>query len=675
MAASILWHFAKPGLAARQRNSKLDEHFAGSGTDRAGDLVREGGQNSMDARAKDAGGPVRVRIAFGSLDRDSALKYAAGLQEHAKSIRQQRARDRVAAAIEQEQCEYLLFEDFNTTGLTGSPEQLRRYDNEEPNSFHTFFRAEGQTDKVDATKQGSKGVGKVTFMAASRARAVLGLTTRHDKRTLLFGTAVLHTHRHGDEDYDGDAWYGRQRENEGVMPVEDAGAVAAFREDFELSRQDGEPGLSVVVPWLETHVEDGLTADRVIDAILRSHVWPILQGRLAVEVVTAAGASVGIDATHFLSVLDARQDEALNRHVRPLAELGSWALSHRPDAAADRLGVHGPTAPKWDDAGILAPEQRDRLRAAFDAGDRIAVRVPIRIRPKGNGPAEVDSYFDLFLQKDRDAATSAGPTVHFVRGGLLIAGMSRRVSGIRGLIVAEDQGVAGFLRDAENPSHTKWNAKPIKDDYTYAPSTLKFVLDAAKGLAALLAGDAAESEPVWLDKLSVTGGEATGGANGTGPKHRRKKTPPKPPPPIGPIKPVKKRPYTIEVVSGGFAVGPSGKPFETPMPARLELRLAYHVRGRNPLTRWHRNDFDLQRKAAFPVEHAGCELEEREPNRLLMRIDDPDGFKFTMTGFDTRRELFCKPRLIREDGVDEGGDDDEGEEPALTGAASEGSDA
>src|SRR5690606_19994468 len=131
-----------------------------------GDLVREGGQNSMDARRDDSESPARVRIAFGSIAQNCASKYAAELLEHAESIGRQRKQDHVTPALKAEVCEYLLFEDFNTTGLTGDVAMLRRYDDDAPNNFHTFFRAEGQTDKVDATKQGSKGVGKVTFMAA-----------------------------------------------------------------------------------------------------------------------------------------------------------------------------------------------------------------------------------------------------------------------------------------------------------------------------------------------------------------------------------------------------------------------------------------------------------------------------------------------------------------------------
>ena len=339
-ASKPVWRFAKPGPGSqRQRNSKLDDHFAGSGSDRAGDLAREGAQNAGDAALNHGSGPVRIRIAFGVLPAGRAAAYTVGLMDHIEDIAKQKGMESVKAVKADQSCAFLTFEDFNTTGLTGDPDAERRYDGDPSNAFHTFFRAEGQTDKVDDRKQGSKGVGKVTFLAASHARAVFGLTCRHDDaRTLLFGTAVLHTHRHDGIHYDGDAWFGRA-DADCARPIEDTDTIDNFRDDFNLARQFGEPGFSIVIPWLDINEEDGVTSDRLIDAVLRDHAWPILQNKLVVEVVAPDGATTTIDAAHFLSVLDTRSG-TLKAQVRPLTELAAWALAHPPAESNDRLGFH-----------------------------------------------------------------------------------------------------------------------------------------------------------------------------------------------------------------------------------------------------------------------------------------------------------------------------------------------
>lgn len=640
MIAEPQWFFGRPSPTQRQRNSNLQEHFANSGSDRAGDLVREGAQNAGDARRN--GQPVRIRIAFGTLPAGRVAVYIKGLVEHAGEVAKQKGMGVIKALSPAAICSYLSFEDFNTTGLTGTPEQERRYEDDPANAFHTFFRAEGQTDKVDERKQGSKGVGKVTFMAPSLPRAVFGLTTRFDdKRTLVFGTAVLHTHRLDGQDFEGDAWFGRL-ENELVKPIEDAQAVEQFRKDFQLARKPEEPGFSIVVPWLNTDPDDGITPTKIIQAILRDQALPILQGKLMIDVVAPDGTATTIDAAHFLEVLD-DQPEALRSQLRPMAELAAWALAHPPAAPTDRLGIHKEGSPSWDDPNIVDPQQRDRLRGELEAGNPVAVRVPIRIRPKAKGQAPLESYFDVFLRREPAASAVAGPTVHFFRADLLISGMGRRLPGTRALIRVEDKGLAGFLRASENPSHTKWASKAVKESYYHAPGTLNYVVESARHLSVLLAGDSAERDAsIWAGELSLPTGDEIAGGNGSKKRRKRSVKPDESQEPLPP--PPKKRPYDIVAIGGGIAARPSGRPFPGELPVKLELRLAYNVRGKSPLAHYSRADFDLTKVADFPHAATGCTIEEREPNKLVIRIDQPD-FEFRTTGFDTRRELFCKPRL------------------------------
>lgn len=642
---SLGWVFARPSETQRQRNSKLDEHFAGSGSDRSGDIVREGGQNAGDAKDPLVHGPVRVRITLGRLDAAKAAAYLGQLRSHLPEVAKQRGMAGVAAALSGD-CPFLAFEDFNTTGLTGNPDQLRRYKEDPSNAFHTFFRAEGQTDKDDDSKQGSKGVGKVVFMAASTVRAVLGLTCRTDGRSLLFGTAVLHTHRLAGTDYDGDAWFGEVAGHR-VAPVEDTSVLDRFRSDFNLNRKDGEPGFSVVVPWLNNDPEDGVSAGRIVDAVLREHAWPILKSELVFEVVDFDGTLTTIDALHYLTELDARADTRL-KAVRPSAELAQWAIANPPTAPAVRLAMHDRLGvPKWE-PGLVSAEQADRLRESLDAGDTVAVRVPILLKPKSG--AELESHFDVFLKRDTDAATSPAPTVSFIRGGLQITGMGRRAGQYRGLVVAEDKGMAGFLRAAENPSHTKWNAKPLKDLYKFAPGTLSFVVESVKKLTELLTGDPAQNEVVWTDAISLPAGFDLLPGDGAGKKKRRHRRPITPADPNRP-RIVKKRPYDVVTSGDGFVVKPSGLPFKS-LPVTLTLRLAYHVRGKDPLAKWHKADFDLSDVAKHPSTVQGCTVRDRKNNRLEVVITDHD-FSLRTTGFDTRRELFCKPSLVYPDAVDD----------------------
>ncbi len=303
--------------------------------------MREGAQNAGDA-IRGGEGPVRIRISFGSLPSERVAAYTAGLMEHIPEIAKLKGMSAVEVVGKLEQCKFLAFEDFGTTGLTGDPHLERRYDGDPPNAFHTFFRAEGQTDKVDERKQGSKGVGKITFMAASHARVVLGLTCREDDaRTLLFGTAVLpEAHRVDGADYDGDAWFGRNVDDR-VQAIEDAETTKEFSEDFQLARQPGQPGFSIVIPWPGTlNDEDGVTPPRVVQAVLRDHAWPIFQNKLVIEVVDYNGTVTTVDSAHYLEVLDAQSEHPGATHSS--ARRRNWrhgATAHPPAMPTDRLAL------------------------------------------------------------------------------------------------------------------------------------------------------------------------------------------------------------------------------------------------------------------------------------------------------------------------------------------------
>ncbi len=85
-----------------------------------------------------------------------------------------------------EPCRFIAFEDSGTTGLTGDTDQYHEIAGVR-NPFYYFFRAEGQSNKLE-TGRGRWGLGKFVFPRSSRIRSFFGLTVRFDdKRRLLVG--------------------------------------------------------------------------------------------------------------------------------------------------------------------------------------------------------------------------------------------------------------------------------------------------------------------------------------------------------------------------------------------------------------------------------------------------------------------------------------------------------
>jgi hypothetical protein len=581
----------------------------------------------------------------GGAQGDPLSKYVGKLFDHIEAA----SAKLVDPPTRTEPCRYLAFEDFETTGLRGDPEQWWPEEGV-TNPFFNFFRGEGVSNK-DEGARGRHGVGKHVFAAASRARGIFGLTIRADGRRLLMGTAVLPLHTVPDAGGSGapahfqpDGWFGRANEKGLVLPVENDPLVDSFVKDFGLARQ-ADNGLSIVVPWLHPAVD----VYAVTESVIRGYFYPILRGELVVHVAgPGGGPPTTIDAASIHSVIAKLRDdyaalgpeagkhgEAFANHMRPILALAEWALAQKSPAAL--APATGPS-PKWEPA--LIPED---IKADFQKrlaeGQPIAARATLRVRPRK--PPELMSSFDAYLV--RDPACTDGQIV-FIREGLIITdARPRRIAGIRGLVVIDEGPLASFLGDAENPSHTQWQKDLVKDKYVFAPATINFVTEAIPSIVTIL-GDAQKApDPTLLIDLFSLPAEKPTGTKG---KKKQDKTEAGQTPPEKPqIPPAKPKRYRIEKSAGGFVVrpGPAGS---TPPPV-LELKVAYGVRRGSAFSKWTEDDFSFGNGGIETVV-AGAEVVTAKENVLILRITEPD-FEVFVNGFDENRDLEIDPTVKEAD--------------------------
>jgi hypothetical protein len=236
-------------------------------------LAREATQNSQDARDRDSSGPVRLRISlFGhadGLDNELLNELILGLVPHLKE-----------SGIEIDEGfldapSALVVEDFGTEGLTG-----RIDDENDPGNFRSFWFRHGSSYKR-GSKNGRWGLGKLVFPMTSAARCFFGLTiTKDNPRPLLLGQAVLKTHQIDGARFAPHGHFGDTAGNDHLCPISDAAFIEKFRKAFGLSRTD-EPGLSVVVPYPRAEAD----RDRLLEFVVRNYVFPILTGKLTVDVL------------------------------------------------------------------------------------------------------------------------------------------------------------------------------------------------------------------------------------------------------------------------------------------------------------------------------------------------------------------------------------------------------
>lgn len=615
------WQFKQYAPGDTYRNSTADAFFdSDTVSDPGKALVREGIQNSLDANKIHPGKPAFVRVSL--INQDTAPSWA-DVEKYFGTAWPHYIAERSGLhpsdiPDHREKCTALVFEDIDTTGLVGDPEAWQEPEKDDRNDFFNFFRAEALTHKSPSDR-GSRGVGKATFIQASRVNTLFGLTIRHnDPRRLLMGRSVLKSHRLEDKDHHGDGYFGVPSDaNEGLTsPIEDSSFIDDFIQSFRLERRQ-ESGLSVVVPYPDKEIDERT----IIRAVCENYFYTILNDGLEV-LVELPDKQLILDRSSLLQEI--QNDEGLNR-LLPVASLAEWAT--HGDAGDERYVLNPqPDTGSYTWSGSLFPNKLlDVLREKLQQQERFTVRVPVAVRNRGT--AAQKSHFDVYITSDNSNDES---TLAFIREDILISDVRPRSGrgGIRALVVIERGPLASFLRQAENPSHTQWQQNRVKKDYILASSLVRFVVNSVREICNLASAENREVDRRLLADIFPLPNSEEGPGPGPGPGHSRD--------------------LRINRISGGFSVTPIRESFQSG--DQVEVELAYARSRGNPFVRYRTTDFQVNSEP-IKLESIGAELTEVMNNRVVARVTSPQ-FRIAVTGFDENRDI--RVRADRVGGVNAG---------------------
>lgn len=651
------WHFIEQRPADKQRDPLQGQFFDTESIKNAADaLVREAIQNSLDAHDPgDGNQPVRVNLLVSegdhALPAEVAGPYFSGMWDHLAAIpveddqlspdeRQEEFRK-----IREAPCRYLVFEDFNTTGLRGDPEAIQAIPGD-PNHFFYFWRAEGQSGKTGSDR-GRWGVGKYVFPAASMISTIFGFTIRpSDPKPLLMGQAVLRNHQLGDKSYTPDAWWAKMTDRELPVPVPPGSTITDFVGTWRLTRKPGQAGLSIVVPY----INDEITIGELKRSVIRDYFAVIVAGRLVVGLSDGdPDRTMQIDAdsiSHFAAELE---DETEKRDALSGIELVQWNTTEDTEGLVELvLPEHNAQGGRWTphwSYDLMPDESRERILARFADGQPVCVRVPVLIGAKRT-TAEA-SHFDVLIRPEK--ANTSGPL--FVREGIVISEARVRPPGgasirdYRCILLADDPPLARMLGDAEGPAHTTWSDRTprFKGRYWLGKSWLDFVKTSPWRILQLTESSEEDEDLTLAADIFFIDIED--------PAQSRRE--PKPgtagkqdgPPPSTP------RQFKVSRVTTGFAVSLGNANGSSP--ERALVRVAYDVADGNPFRKWVKADFSLQAPdIQLSLEGGSVVSDTAHPgNEIAIRIDDPASFRFEARGFDEERDL-----IISVDPIDEEAD-------------------
>lgn len=619
--------------------------------DLAKSLINEGTQNSLDSKVSGAE-KVKIRIFL------SGEKYAIQPKRYLPLI------NSVKVHLESPSSglmdlpdfnapmKFMVFEDFNTTGLEGDPElpglDLTKMNPLELYNFFFYWRNTGRSGKMEMDL-GRWGLGKTAFSASSRINTNFGLTVRNsDGRKLLMGETTLRTHFDGNlgnvqwgynpygmwGNYSSDSYFCR--------PIESEEYIKNFEKLTHMSRENNS-GLSNFLPF----VRDKINAHNLLYFAIEQYFLPIIKGELEYEIqeedmVFRLNKSTIIEIIEKLNYkLVEFDDESFVAKEKGVlkknCEMATWSLTVPEEGFLKLSPLSFNLKPRWSSEMFSDEKRLDLVKDVYEKGGRIAIKVPMKYQPK-NSPPET-RWFNVFMEKDLDLKS---PEQVFIRGNLTISGVKSNINGnVRAMAIIQDPKISKLLGDAENPSHNSWspNSRNFQSKYIDGENCISFVQNSfSRILGRLHKNPDGLQKDLLIDFFSISKEKVKEATSKGNPKRNN---------PGGngtdeeglPDIPSKLKSMSCHQFFNGIRL--KKKKNISSVPESVLLELAYDVISGNPINFYEESDFDVSR-TPIEIESKGIRIIEKVGNKIRFEVENNDDFELTVIGFDKKRDLFYK---------------------------------
>lgn len=242
-------------------------------------FVREIFQNSNDARRRDKNSdnrlPLRVSINYKDIPRnqiqdlDNFLSIFSKIAEApTNKIHSAFFKNGLEALRNEDKITLFIYEDYNTTGLSGR-------DDEPESTFNSCILSEGTSVKADESAGGSYGIGKNSIYAFSKVRTVFYSSLNENGEYIFQGLGKLASYKDEEKVYESRVYYGL---GEKFNSIRDQNLMP---EKLKSIFGRSETGLS---QFALCPIENENWVDEFIKAILRNY-WPLLHNEeLVVEI-------------------------------------------------------------------------------------------------------------------------------------------------------------------------------------------------------------------------------------------------------------------------------------------------------------------------------------------------------------------------------------------------------
>lgn len=514
------------------------------------------------------------------------------------------------------EADWLTVEDSNTSGLNGS--LTRR-----TSDFWNYWLNFGISNK-DGMGRGGRGIGRITFLLASRISTVIGVTRRTDDgKTVACGMSVLKPTEQGDDFKCGYAYLARAEAGVGAVfdLYDDPEFHADLTKSFGISEYGGSStGLSLVIPY----PHESLKAEGIVAAAVE-HFGPAIIGQSLV--LDVDGTIIDHDS------IDAEAAQVVEHFKSPaLAENPGRVLGLLRHSLVDpdfRIDVESASERL---TSSVDEELHAEIRAKFESEGRLALTVTV---PVVRNSKETRCDLHVAIARTPKGKT---PADFFFREGMCLPGVTARSPADVDVVVqANDGELVAYLNFCEGKAHldlletSEVRAKLKEVGFDGGVALKRFVKLLMTDLRALVLPDASKPEASTFSNFFSA--PRPSGHQAQRKKGKKSVVIPDPPPP-------KMRVFLVDALEDGFRI--KGNPDYPSWPVNLRAEIAYADGSQRPA--WSRHDFQL---AKLEIEHDGSETPSFKDNILRCRECGPE-FSIEVKGFDTRRELVTNVRAVRD---------------------------
>lgn len=274
-----LWKFSRiPGIEESMFNKML-EQFYNLGI--LG-LVKENIQNSLDARVLNEIEPVVVKIETGRIN----TKRIPGFNEikerilclSGKTSYTKETIENMKEKMEENEANYISFEDSNTKGLIGAKngQSNSKEDTWGMYAYNKGVHSEENDVDLESIRGGSHGIGKIASNAASELNMMYFANCDELGNRHLGGTVQLIEHRYREKYYRSTGYFSD-------LKITDKGETKfyPFENDFDKVFSKDTRGLKIIIPFLRDQFNN---EEEIIKSVCDNFFIAIIEKKLEVIV-------------------------------------------------------------------------------------------------------------------------------------------------------------------------------------------------------------------------------------------------------------------------------------------------------------------------------------------------------------------------------------------------------